>query len=290
MLMLLPIGGVPLDEETGEHPLRQRVGREIAIALSGPLLNLLLAAATAVIVAAVAPEAKLLQRPLIYSGALLRSLVWVNAGLAALNLLPAFPLDGGRITRVLLARRMEPQVATRYSVMFGQGFAMILILAGIWNTWLMLTGFFLFVAAQLEERSLVFQSVVQNVRMEEVMLTDFCTLSPADTLEDALAKAVHTLQDDFPVIRGGDLVGVISRTKIVEALRSGGNAYVQSAMSRVFEVAQRNETLAAAFKKLSHRGHTLIPVVEGERLVGIVTLQNLMHSMGLLAETRRLSK
>ena len=142
----------------------------------------------------------------------------------------------------------------------------------------------------LEERSAIFQSVLQTVRLEDVMLTDFATLSPADTLEDALDKAVHTLQDDFPVVRGADMVGVISKQKILDALKVDGNNYVQSAMNRIFEVATRQESLASAFRKLTANRLSIIPVVDEERLVGIVTLQNLMHSMALLAESRKLRK
>ena len=109
-------------------------------------------------------------------------------------------------------------------------------------------------------------------------------------MQDALHKAVHSLQDDFPVVSNGDLIGVITRQTIVERLRQEGNGYVQAAMSRAFEIAGREESLASAFRKLTSRGLTLIPVVDQERLVGIVTLQNLMHSMGLLAESRRLSR
>jgi CBS domain-containing protein len=162
--------------------------------------------------------------------------------------------------------------------------------AGLWDTWLMLAGVFLFFASQLEERTALFQSVLDNVRMEEVMLTDFSTLSPADTLEDALSKAVHTLQDDFPVVRGNDMVGVVSRHKILEALRGEGNAYVQSIMNRAYEVAGRKDSLALAFRKITRHGLTIIPVVDQERLVGIVTLQNLMHSMSVLAESRKLRR
>src|SRR6202043_2904539 len=151
-------------------------------------------------------------------------------------------------------------------------------------------GVIVFSAVQLEERALVFQSVLDNVRLEEIMLTDFATLSPADTLEDALEKAVHSLQDDFPVIRGSDMVGVISRQKILDALRVEGNGYVQAVMNRIFEVAQKGESLASAFRKLTARNLSIIPVVEDQRLVGIVTLQNLMHSMALLAESRKLRK
>ena len=86
------------------------------------------------------------------------------------------------------------------------------------------------------------------------------------------------------------MVGVVSRQKILEALRSEGNGYVQSVMSRLFEVAQKKESLASAFRKLTARNLSLIPVVEDQRLVGIVTLQNLMHSMALLAESRKLRR
>jgi predicted transcriptional regulator len=134
----------------------------------------------------------------------------------------------------------------------------------------------------------VFHSVLDNVRMEDVMLTDFSTLSPADTLEDALQKAVHSLQDDFPVVRGSDMVGVVSRQRIVDALRADGNGYVQSVMSSAYEIAQRGESLGSVFQKLVSRGLTIIPIVDQERLVGIVTLQNLMHSISLLAESRHL--
>ena len=164
------------------------------------------------------------------------------------------------------------------------------MVAGLFSdTWLTMVGVIIFSAAQLEERAVIFQSVLDNVRLEEVMLTDFATLSPADTLEDALDKAVHTLQDDFPVVRG-DLVGVISKQKILDALRSDGNGYVQAAMNRQFEVASKQESLASAFRKLASRNLSIIPVVHEQRLVGIVTLQNLMHSMALLAESRKLRR
>ena len=221
----------------------------------------------------------------------------VQPGLGLLNLIPAYPLDGGRVLRAVFSMKTNPIHATRRAVSIGQSIAMVFMLAGMVqyfeqagmeSAWVALIGFFLLLAAQLEERSAVFHSVLETVRLEDIMLTDFASLSPADTLEDALNKAVHCLQDDFPVIRGGDMVGIISRQKIVHALRAEGNGYVQSAMNRIFDVAQKKESLASAFRKLSSRNLSLIPIVEDQRLVGIVTLQNLMHSMALLAESRRL--
>jgi Zn-dependent protease/predicted transcriptional regulator len=290
-IMLLPIGGVALMDSQDQLDSLKNPGRETRIAMAGPCVSLLLALISWCLLLRITPQVNLWARPLITTTSLWRSFFWINASLFAFNLLPAFPLDGGRVMRAWLARKMEFQLATRRAVTAGQLFAgAFMLLGAVSSLWLMIFGLFMFMAAQMEERTVLFQSVVETVRMEEIMLTDFSTLSPADTLEDALNKALHSLQDDFPVIRGGDLVGVINRQTIVDRLRRDGNGYVQAAMSKAFEIASRSESLASAFRKLSGRGLTLIPVVDEEHLVGIVTLQNLMHSMGLLAESRRLQR
>jgi Zn-dependent protease/CBS domain-containing protein len=300
-IILLPIGGVTILDEA--HALPDAIDgwkRDIRIAVAGPLVNLFIAGLSAFVLITAIPGFSLTARPLLHSSALLRSIVWANLYLGLFNLLPAYPMDGGRVLRALFARRVDMVQATQRAVRIGQVFSILMIMVGMlfsmhsetrWDGyWLMMVGFFLSAGAQLEERSAVFQSVLQSVRLEEIMLTDFATLSPADTLEDALEKAVHTLQDDFPVVRGSDMVGVVSRQKILEALRADGNGYVQAVMNRIFEVAAKQESLASAFRKLSARNLSIIPVVDEQNLVGIVTLQNLMHSMSLLAESRKLRR
>jgi Zn-dependent protease/predicted transcriptional regulator len=296
-IILLPIGGVAvLDEsqqvagETGADTV-PFWKRDLRVAAAGLLANLAIAGIGAALLLVLSPGIGLWQQPLVHSAHLLRSLVWVNLFLVGFNLLPAYPLDGGRVLRALFARRIEMLQATRQAVSLGQGIAILLMFAGmVWNPWLVVVGVCLFIGAQLEERSVVFHSVLEQVRLEEVMLIDFATLSPGDTLEDALHKAVHCLQDDFPVIRGSDMVGVISKQKILQALRASGNSYVQSAMNQVYDAGQKGESLATAFHKITQQGLSLIPVVEEQRLVGIITLQNLTHSMAMLAESRRLRR
>ncbi|MDP9267921.1 MAG: site-2 protease family protein [Acidobacteriota bacterium] len=294
-ITLLPLGGVTT-MDTSQNATSQSghpaAATEIRVAAAGPLVNFVLAGVAAIAVLAIYPEARvwLWQPPFVYAANLPRALVWANLFMALFNLLPAYPMDGGRILRAVLARNMDYLAATRRAVTIGQGFAMFFMFLGLWQPWMLLIGFFLFFAAQLEERSIMFQSVLESVRLEEVMLTDFSTLSPADTLEDALAKAVHTLQDDFPVIRGTDMVGVVSKQRILAALNDEGNAYVQSVMNKAFEIAQRSETLASALKKFTAKELTVLPVVDAGRLVGIVTLQNLMHSMALLSESRKIQR
>jgi Zn-dependent protease/CBS domain-containing protein len=292
-VILLPLTGVALYDESRVE--KQAVTliwkREVRIALMGPLVNLALASLAAAVITAANSGIELWKWPFLLGSNLPRSIVWANIYLAFVNLLPAYPLDGGRLVRVYFARKMDVSAATRRAVTISTAMSMVLIFAGLFtDPWLTMVGVIIFSAAQLEERALVFQSVLDNVRLEEVMLTDFATLSPADTLEDALEKAVHSLQDDFPVVRGSDMVGVISRQRILEALRAEGNGYVQAVMSKIFEVSVRQDSLGTAFRKLTVRNSSIIPVVEDQRLVGIVTLQNLMHSMSLLAESRKLRR
>lgn len=296
-VILLPLTGVALyDESRGEkQPAGNWWKREIRLALVGPLVNLALAGLAIAAISASGHPVELWAWPFLKAGNLPRSVVWANLYLAGLNLLPAYPLDGGRILRAFLSRTIDLPSATRRAVSISSAMAMVLVFAGLLTlspkgAWLTMVGVIIFSAAQLEERALVFQSVLENVRLEEVMLTDFATLSPADTLEDALDKAVHSLQDDFPVVRGSDMVGVISRQRILDALRAEGNGYVQAVMNKIFEVSVRNDSLGSAFRKLTARSSSIIPVVEDERLIGIVTLQNLMHSMSLLAESRKLRR
>jgi CBS domain-containing protein len=293
-VILLPLGGVTIFDES-RLPKPESADavwkREVRLALTGPLVNLGFAMIAAAVILAAMPGVHLWEWPWLQSANLPRSLVWANLYIAGLNLLPAYPLDGGRVLRAFFARTMEPAAATRRAVAISHALAMVLMVAGLFsNTWLTMVGVIIFSAAQLEERAVIFQSALDTVRLEEVMLTDFATLSPADTLQDALEKAVHSLQDDFPVVRGSDMVGVISRQRILEALRREGNGYVQAVMNKIFEVSVRQESLATAFRKLTSRNLSIIPVVEDQRLVGIVTLQNLMHSMALLAESRKLRR
>ncbi|MGC2449338.1 MAG: site-2 protease family protein [Candidatus Sulfotelmatobacter sp.] len=292
-VILLPLTGVALyDESRVEKQAASLMwSREVRVALVGPLVNLALASLAVAIFTATGSGADLWKWPFLQAANLPRSVVWANLYLAILNLMPAYPLDGGRLVRVYFARSLDISSATRRAVSISSAIAMVLIFAGLFSdSWLTMIGVIVFSAANLEERALVFQSVLENVRLEEVMLTDFATLSPADTLEDALEKAVHSLQDDFPVVRGSDMVGVISRQRILDALRAEGNGYVQAVMSKIFEVSLRHDSLGSAFRKLTARSSSVIPVVEEERLVGIVTLQNLMHSMSLLAESRKLRR
>src|SRR6266849_528863 len=155
-IVLLPIGGLSLMEsarEESSHISHHDVDpqREIRIALVGPIVNIALALGLVVIAREFWPQAALRQPPLLHLANLPRSALWINLFIAALHLLPSFPLFAGRVLRALLSRHMDYALATRRAVNVGNLFVISLMAAGLWNAWLMLAGFFLFVGAQLEE-------------------------------------------------------------------------------------------------------------------------------------------
>jgi Zn-dependent protease/CBS domain-containing protein len=291
-ILLLPIGGLVAYANAESAEIAGVTKVQWRMALTGPAANLSFALVVALLVLGMSPTLNLLDRPWITPGHLIRSIVWLNVFLGVLNLLPAYPLDGGRLVRGGVARAQGRVQASRVATGLGQILAMAAIIAGLvlMNAWLLMAGFFILIGAQLEDQGVLFQSVVDTVNMQDIMLTEFSMLAPSDTLEDALHKSIHSLQDDFPVVRGDSLVGIISRQSILSALRSEGNGYVQAVMSRSFHVAQPEDSLGTTISRFAGRGLSLVPVTEGERIVGIVTLQNLMHSMSLLAESRKLRR
>jgi Zn-dependent protease len=302
-ILLLPIGGLvsyatPDSADRAQSPRAQTI-----IAIAGPAANLLFTGIFLALIVGASPLVPVFARPWVTPVALMRSLVWLNFGLFVVHLLPAYPLDMGRLMRAYYLRRQDAAQATKSASQLSQvigATAMVLglILLAVPNTsltaelspWLLMGGFFIFIGAQLEDQGVMVQSIVDTVRMKDVMLTDFRTLSPSDTLSDALKKAIHSLQDDFPVARGLNLIGVVSKQSIVQALRQEGDGYVQSIMSRGFQLAQPEDSLGLVIRRIDSGRMPLVPVAEQGRIVGIVSLQNLRGSMMLLAEYRRLQR
>lgn len=278
-ITLLPIGGLALLEDVPREP-RQ----EIHIALAGPAANFVLALWLGVLLSVLEPGAAF--TPMLSGEALLASLFWSNLYIGLFNLIPAYPLDGGRVLRAWLSARRDYVEATHVAVGVGQVFSLLIILGGLVlrEPWLVVIGLFVFWAGLAEDRMAVLQSALERIYLEDVMLTEFQSLAPSDSLFDALDRALHSLQNDFPVVAEGRVVGVLTRSGLLRAFSGQGwNNSVQAVMSSRFETAQRRDTLGTAFKKLTARGLSVIPVLEDEHLVGIVTLQNLMHSIAFLS-------
>jgi Zn-dependent protease/predicted transcriptional regulator len=296
-ILLLPTGGLlsyatPETTEKAESPEMQK-----RMAVIGPITSIGFGLLLAALTLTISPDVTLFERPWFSPLHLLRAAVWINLLLGALNLLPASPLDGGRVFRGEFAKTRGVIKGSRVAAVLGQAVAYSLIIAGMATMvsgqtagmWLLMLGGFVLIGAHMEDQSLLLQTDVDAVRMRDVMLTQFSMLSASDTLEDALQRSVHTLQDVFPVVRGANLVGAVSRQSIVDALHSDGNGYVQGVMTRSFQTAQPDDSLVKTLRRImAGQGAQMVPVLEGDRIVGIITPQNLAHSMGLLNQRRKM--
>lgn len=291
-ILLLPTGGLQTYATPEANELAATPEMQKRMGLIGPIANIAFGLLLGALVLTIAPGINLLERPWITPARLLRAAIWINLLLGAVNFLPASPLDGGRVFRGEFAKSRGAIKGMRAAAGLGQAISFGLIIAGLVmpNMWLVMLGIFVMIGAHLEDQGLLLQADTDAVRMRDVMLTQFATLSASDTLEDALSRSVHTLQDVFPVVRGANLVGAVSRQGIVEALESDGNGYIQGVMTRSFQTAQPDDSLVKTLRRImaGQNGVQMVPILDGDRIVGIITPQNLAHSMGLLNQRRRM--
>ena len=298
-VLLLPTGGI-LSFKSAEsvrrmgEPKTQRV-----MALVGPLTSLLFGLTMAGFVLTVSPGVNLFGFRWVSPDHLLRALVWVNVILAAVNLLPAWPLDAGRVVQGEIMRSRTAVEGLRGGTgmagfdgmklfaRLGPAIALGMISFGIVSTnwWAIVIGLGVLLGAQVERSGAVLATDADTVRVKDVMLTEYSIISASATLEDAVEQARHTLQDVFPVVRASNMVGTVGRQNIMDALAATGNGYVQGIMARSFESAEPEDSLTVALGRITGKAGvsaTLVPVVRGERVVGILTPQNLQRSMGML--------
>lgn len=295
-LLLLPTGGIQTFGSAASIARAAEPRVQRTMALVGPVSSALFGLTIAGLVLTTAPQVDLIGVPWVSPDHLLRTMVWVNLMLAAVNLLPAWPLDGGRVMRGEIARTPGSTAkalgGTQALARMGPAIAIALIVYGVMtlNWWLIMAGIGILIGAQVERQGLLMQTDANTVLVRDVMLTEYSMLSASATLEDALDQARHTLQDVFPVIRAGNMVGAVARQNIVGALETSGNGYVQGIMTRSFQTAEPGDSLVATLNRVTAESQVsseLVPVVEGERVVGILTPQNLQRSMGMLRRKKR---
>lgn len=284
-ITLLPIGGVAQLERMPDQPKQ-----ELLIAIAGPAVTVAIIAVLYAILLATG------QSPA--SGAAMTSpttsfaarLLWVNITLALFNLLPAFPMDGGRVLRAWLAMRSGDYVrATERAASIGKGFALLFGMVGLFgNPFLVLIALFVWMGAAGEAAAAQTRHAFTGVPVARVMITDVRTLSPHDTLGRAVEHILAGFQQDFPVVDDGRLVGVLTRADLLKALaEKGSDAWVSSAMSRSFLTTEPTEDVERALARLQEcRCHTL-PVVRNGELVGVLTTENVGEYLMIDAAIRR---
>lgn len=270
-ITLLPIGGVSRLERIPDDP-RQ----EVAVALAGPAVNVVIAVALYLWLAltqTLQPLAALSAT----GGPVLEQLLVVNVSLAAFNLLPAFPMDGGRVLRALLALRMDYTRATQLAAHVGQAMALLFGFVGLFaNPFLLFIALFVWIGAAQEASMVQIRSALGGIPVSRAMLTNFQKLSPGESARRVLDLVLSGPQQDFPVVEDGRVVGVLLRSDVLQALAQRGQDWrVGDIMRRDFQVVDAGEMLDTAFARLQTCACHALPVTSRGALVGLLTMDNL---------------
>ncbi len=295
-ITLLPIGGVSMMKKMPEEPTR-----ELLVSLVGPLSNV-------VIAILLIPLLYLIPNPVdgafgafsrlgagnadvligISAQGFISYMFFINLLLAVFNLLPAFPLDGGRVFRSILAERMSYMKATRTAVVVGQVFAFILGIIGIFtlNIIFIIIAVFIYMGAEQEGAGAEMKSTLARLKVGQAITRSMKTVAPDDRLGTVVNMVMHEFQEDFPVVSGGELAGVLTRANLINGLHSlGPDGLVSQAMEKDFPVVSVDAPFSDVYEKMNERRIKAVPVLENGRLLGMVTLEHLSEVFMLLTAT-----
>ncbi|MGA3203156.1 MAG: site-2 protease family protein [Bryobacteraceae bacterium] len=273
-VVMFPIGGLPRMERT------LKPSEEIWISIAGPLMNALIAAGLFIYIAntrQTAPVPTLVDLIQPSDVNLLGLLAFGNLLLVAMNLLPAFPMDGGRILRAILSYIRPEDEATRIAAWVGRMLAIAMALYGLLAAQFMLVFFALFVylGAAMEFAAATGRTLTHGIPVRAAMMTEFHTLEHGKTIRDAANLLLATSQQDFPIVHGDKVVGLLGRNLLLKALATEGQeAYVAGFMDRDFLSIEPETDLAEVLPLMAQSGRCAL-VLEGEKLVGLLTTENL---------------
>ena len=284
-ITLLPIGGVARLERMPDDPKQ-----EFWVALAGPAVNVVIAAALFAWLAlrnAWEPLAGIN----VSAGSMAERLLVANVFLVLFNLIPAFPMDGGRVLRALLASRMEYTRATQIAAGIGQGMALLFGLAGLFaNPFLIFIALFVWIGAAQESSATQMKNSLAGIPVQRAMMTDFRTLSPQDPLAHAVELVLRGSQQDFPVVSDGRVAGILTRADMLAALaRRDEDSSVEKIMHQRFEVADAGDMLETVLARLQECDCHTLPVTQQGKLVGLVTADNLGEFLMVQAALSRKS-
>jgi stage IV sporulation protein FB len=281
-IVLYPFGGIArLEEIPGGRA-------ELMIALAGPAVNLALAAAieTTMLIGGVRPDLPVrLQAP----PDVLQYLLFVNLMLFLFNLLPAFPMDGGRVLRAALTLAMPPVRATEIAATVGRVLAVLLAAGGLLlsNPFLIVVALFVYLGAAQEAAYFRQHAALEGKVAGDAMITGFETLAPQESLREVWQRGSTTAQRDFPVIDlWGRVVGVLSRGRLMHSLsEQGGDGLVLEAMDRDMRFVEPGDDLRAILRELRTRPGSPLLVMRDGKLLGMITLERLAEVIELSRRT-----
>lgn len=286
-ITLLPIGGVARLDRMPDEPVQ-----ELWVALAGPAVNVAIAGVLYLVIALAGAAMVPAEQLDVSRGPLLERLMVVNVGLALFNMLPAFPMDGGRVVRALLATRLDYVRATQIAATLGQGMAFLFGFLGLLGSpMLLFIALFVWLGASQEAGMVQMRSALAGVPVGQAMITDFRTVAPGDRLSRVVDLVLSGVQQDFPVVADGRLLGLVSSRDLAAALQQHGeDGLVEHAMRRNVPLIDAHQMLEPALRLLQQSASPIGAVERDGQLVGLLTLDNigeLVMVQTSLAEHRR---
>ncbi len=278
-ITLLPIGGVARLERMPDVPLQ-----ELWVALAGPAVNIVIAAVVYIWIqftGGLTPIEELS----VTGGSFAERLMIVNIFLVVFNMIPAFPMDGGRVLRAILAMRMNYSNATQIAATIGQGIALLFGFAGLFtNPFLIFIALFVWIGAAQEASMTKIKSALGGIPVTQAVLSDYKTVSTEDTLQHLVDLTMSGSQQDFPVLDGTKLVGMVTHKDLILALsEKNSGTSVSEIMRTEFPVVEPSEMLEIAFLKLQTSDCHTVPVLHNGRLTGLLTMDNVGEFMRIQA-------
>ncbi len=272
MITLLPIGGVASLERMPESPKK-----ELMVALAGPAVNVVIAFILWLALPGLqnVPDEAFFTR--ITPANFFYLLLFVNVILVLFNAIPAFPMDGGRVLRALLAFKLGRVRATQIAANLGQLLAIVFVFYGLFsNPFLVLIGVFVFFGAYSENMMVQHLDFLRGHSVREGMMTNYVSLSPEETVQNAIEKLLMGSEHEFIVENDGKVVGTLTRSQLIQAIKEDKmTAPVADIMSEEFVAFSVTDKLSAAYTELQKTRAPLYPVLENGRLAGVINTDNI---------------
>lgn len=273
-ITLLPIGGVASLERIPESPKQ-----ELLVTLAGPLVNVIIALLLYFIV----PVNEFVNLNFTETFETLMSFSWqnflfllfiVNIGLVIFNIIPAFPMDGGRILRALLATKMNRVKATQIASSIGQFIAIIFLLIGLlYNPFLIIIALFIFLGAYSENQMVQHLGLLKGHSVEEAMMLNITTFNPEDSIDLVVNKLISSTENNFVIVKNNTIKGLLYHQDIID--NSNKNILVKDIMNTNFKIVNSNDNLDKIYKLIHSEKHPFFPVLENSKLVGAIDHINL---------------
>lgn len=285
-ITLYPIGGISRFESMPEKP-----AHELLISIAGPLVNVVIAAILWIYLTSSGrmPDVSSLDGKQITELPFLFSLFVANAVLAVFNLVPAFPMDGGRVFRALLSFMTDKATATRIAASLGQMLAIGFVFLGFfYNFWLVFIGLFIFLGAGGEAAFEQTKAALEGLTVKDALMHRFTVLDSDATLSEAVDALLNSQETEFVVADDGKPVGLLTRNEIVKGLSEHGNsAPVSAYMIRDFFIAGPQMRLIDFFQQAAEKSRSVALVMEDDVFVGLIDLENVQEKLMIREALKR---